>query len=80
MFVLTLRPYLGILKYFNHASQLAMEGMFTSSPAKIWRKGNIADEASGEALCGNFRFSLEFSFLSACMHGRSHIYRGFSLP
>lgn len=32
---LTLRPYRGMLRYFNQASQLTMEGRFTNNPAKI---------------------------------------------
>lgn len=35
---LTLKPYCGMLKYFNQASQLTMEGRFTNKPAKICKK------------------------------------------
>lgn len=32
---LTVRPYRGMLRYFNQASQLTMEVRFTNKPAKI---------------------------------------------
>lgn len=35
---LTLRPYRGMLRYFNQANQLTMEGRFTNKPAKICMK------------------------------------------
>lgn len=41
MHQLTLRPYRGMLKYFNHASQLTMEGRFTNKPAKICMKDKM---------------------------------------
>lgn len=35
---LTVRPYRGMLRYFNQASQLTMEVRFTNKPAKICMK------------------------------------------
>lgn len=72
-FLLTVRPYRGMLKYLSQFSQPITEGRFTKRPEKIWNRTEEIDE-SQTLFTANNTIPAQMLQLSAEVHWDSWTY------